>query len=47
MKVRLGVVAVALVLAGSAAAQRLPDVVGHPENALIPFRSRQIRRRQL
>jgi hypothetical protein len=35
MKERLGVVAAALVLAGSAAAQRLPDIVGHPENALI------------
>jgi len=35
MKLRFGVVAVAVVLAGSAAAQRLPDIVGHPENALI------------
>lgn len=35
MNVRLGATAVALVLAGTAAAQRLPDVVGHPENELI------------
>ena len=35
MKVRFGVVAVAVLVAGPAAAQRFPDIVGHPENALI------------
>ena len=35
MKLRFGAVAIAIFVAGAAAAQRLPDVVGHPENELI------------
>lgn len=35
MKWRVGITAGALLLAGAAVAQRLPDVVGHPENELI------------
>jgi polyisoprenoid-binding protein YceI len=35
MKLRFGAVAIAIFVAGTAAAQRLPGVVGHPENELI------------
>jgi polyisoprenoid-binding protein YceI len=35
MKVRFGVAAIAIVLSGTAVAQRLEGVVGHPENELI------------
>ena len=35
MKMRFGLVAIAIVLSGTAAAQRLEGVVGHPENELI------------
>jgi len=35
MKMRMGFMAGALLLTGAAEAQQLPDVVGHPENALI------------
>jgi polyisoprenoid-binding protein YceI len=35
MKMRMGFTTVALLLTGAAGAQQLPDVEGHPENALI------------